>query len=63
MATHYTLRTQKPERSCPDGGFCHHSCPADPDKEPCFRTRICAPFSNYNGGTQDSPGKWKDTDR
>jgi hypothetical protein len=48
----------EPERSCPDGGFCHHGCPADPNTEPCFRTLWCAPFSDYNGGDG-----WKDDDR
>jgi hypothetical protein len=54
---------QQPERSCPDGGFCHHGCPADPNAEPCFRTLWCAPFTSYDGGTPEKPGKWKDTDR
>ena len=54
---------ETPERSCPDGGHCHHGCPADPDKEPCFRTLWCAPFSSYNGGSQEKPGIWKDDDR
>jgi hypothetical protein len=45
----------EPERKCPDEGFCHHGCPADADKEPCFRTLWCAPFSEY--------GQWKDTDK
>lgn len=52
---HSYTNGEEPERSCPDGGFCHHGCPADPDKEPCFRTLWCAPFSDY--------GQWKDTDR
>lgn len=28
---------------CPDGGYCHHDCPA----EECFRVRACAPLSSY----------------
>lgn len=58
----YTIDEQ-PLRSCPDGGHCHHGCPADPSQEPCFRTLWCAPFSAYNGGSQERPGQWKDTDR
>lgn len=53
----------KPERNCPDGGTCHHECPANPAQEPCFRTSFCAPFSSYNGGTQENPGHWKADDR
>lgn len=59
----YAKTEPEPERSCPDGGFCHHGCPADPNAEPCFRTLWCAPFSEYDGGTPKKPGQWKDADR
>lgn len=29
------------DRSCPDGGRCHHGC----DAASCFRVRTCAPLS------------------
>lgn len=32
---------------CPDGGFCHHDCSTDPEYGVCWRSKFCAPLSEY----------------